>query len=410
MAEALATQILAILFCLSAAAAVARTKFYSVNSQDSTSVSFLNANDGICKSVVEPKGYACQEHTVTTKDGYILSIQRVPSGLSGQAADKPPVLLQHGLIVDGVTWLMNLPEQSLALILADNGYDVWIANSRGTRFSRGHTSVKPTESVYWDWTWDELLAYDLSATFQLVHDQTGQNLHYVGHSLGTLIALAAFSQQKLLNMLRSAALLSPIAYLNHLSSPFARGIIDLFLAEDLYWLGLHEFTPRGGQAVKKLLEDFCSKPGINCSDIVTPITGPNCCLNSSWTNEFFHYEPRSTATKNLIHLAQMARTGTIAMYDYGNENDNMDHYGQPTPPVYNMASIPNDLPLFLSYGGKDYLSDVKDVQVLLENLKDHDGDKLVVQYIDEYAHADFVLGVNANRIVFDPLMAFFKIN
>ena len=64
MAEALATQILAILFCLSAAAAAARTKSYSFNSQDRTAVSFLNANDGICKSVVEPKGYACQEHTV----------------------------------------------------------------------------------------------------------------------------------------------------------------------------------------------------------------------------------------------------------------------------------------------------------------------------------------------------------
>jgi len=98
------------------------------------------------------------------------------------------------------------------------------------------------------------------------------------------------------------------------------------------------------------------------------------------------------------------------MYDYGNENDNMDHYGQPTPPVYNMTSIPNDLPLFLGYGGKDYLSDVKDVQVLLDSLKDHDGDKLVVQYTDEYAHADFVFGVNANQIVYDPLIAFFKIN
>lgn len=112
----------------------------------------------------------------------------------------------------------------------------------------------------------------------------------------------------------------------------------------------------------------------------------------------------------ILWFCVVARTGTIAMYDYGNENDNMDHYGQPTPPVYNMASIPNDVPLFLSYGGKDYLSDVEDVQVLLENLKDHDGDKLVVQYIDEYAHADFILGVNANRIVYDPLMAFFKIN
>ncbi|PNT04968.3 hypothetical protein POPTR_014G159900v4 [Populus trichocarpa] len=409
MAEILATQILAILFCLSAAAAAAGTKFYSFNSQDGTSVSSLNANDGTCKSVVEPQGYACQEHTVTTKDGYILSLQRMPSGLSGQAADKPPVLLQHGLMMDGVTWLMNLPDESLAFILADNGYDVWIANSRGTRFSRGHASLHPNDSVYWDWTWDELAAYDLPATFQYVHDQTGQNLHYVGHSQGTLIAFAAFSQEKLLNMLRSAVLLSPIAYLNQMPSPLARGAADIFLAEDLYWLGLHEFVPRG-QAANKLLEDICSKPGTNCSDFMTVFTGPNCCLNSSRTNEFLDHEPQSTATKNMIHLAQMIRTGTIAMYDYGNENDNMDHYGQPTPPVYNMTSIPNDLPLFLGYGGKDYLSDVKDVQILLDNLKDHDGDKLVVQYTDEYAHADFVFGVNANQIVYDPLIAFFKIN
>ncbi|XP_024440699.1 triacylglycerol lipase 2 isoform X2 [Populus trichocarpa] len=377
MAETLATQILAILFCLSAAAAAAGTKVYSFNSQNSTSVSSLNANDGICKSVVEPLGYACQEHTVTTKDGYILSLQRMPSGLSGQAADKPPVLLQHGLIVDGVTWLMSLPDESLAFILADNGYDVWISNGRGTRFSRGHTSLDPYDSAYWDWTWDELAAYDLPATFQYVHDQTGQNLHYVGHSQGTLIALAAFSQGKLLNMLRSAVLLCPIAYLNHLTSPFARALVDLFIAEDLYWLGQHEFS-LNGQVVNKLLEVICSNPGIDCSDLLTAIT--------------------------------VIRTGTIAMYDYGNENDNMDHYGQPTPPMYNMTSIPNDLPLFLAYGGKDYLSDVKDVQVLLDNLKDHDGDKLVVQYTDEYAHADFVLGVNANQIVYDPVIAFFKIN
>ncbi|XP_034896718.1 triacylglycerol lipase 2 isoform X2 [Populus alba] len=403
----MATQILGILFCVSAAAAAAGTKVYSFNSQNSTSVSSLNAKDGICKSVVEPLGYACQEHTVTTKDGYILSLQRMPSGLSGQAADKPPVLLQHGLIVDGVTWLMSLPDESLAFILADNGYDVWISNGRGTRFSRGHASIDPYDSAYWDWTWDELAAYDLPATFQYVHDQTGQNLHYVGHSQGTLIALAAFSQGKLLNMLRSAVLLCPVAYLNHLTSPFARGVVDLFVPEDLYWLGQHEFSLLNRPVVNKLLEDICIMPGIDCSDLLTAITGPNCCLNSSRTKIFLD---QSTATKNIIHLAQMVRTGTIAMYDYGNENDNMDHYGQPTPLVYNMTSIPNDLPLFLGYGGKDYLSDVRDVQVLLDNLKDHDGDKLVVQYTDEYAHADFILGVNANQIVYDPAIAFFKIN
>ena len=34
------------------------------------------------------------------------------------------------------------------------------------------------------------------------------------------------------------------------------------------------------------------------------VLGPNCCLNSSRTNEFLDHEPQSTATKNMIHLAQ----------------------------------------------------------------------------------------------------------
>nr|TKS18463.1 hypothetical protein D5086_0000001320 [Populus alba] len=209
-----------------------RTKLFSDKSQDGMAAALApSVGDGVCASMIEPQDYICEEHPVTTKDGYILSLQRMPSGLSGQAADKPPVLLQHGLIVDGVTWLMSLPDESLAFILADNGYDVWISNGRGTRFSRGHASIDPYDSAYWDWTWDELAAYDLPATFQYVHEQTGQNLHYVGHSQGTLIALAAFSKSQLVNSLRSAALPCPIAYVGQMSSPLARNAAKDFLAE-----------------------------------------------------------------------------------------------------------------------------------------------------------------------------------
>ena len=106
----------------------------------------------------------------------------------------------------------------------------------------------------------------------------------------------------------------------------------------------------------------------------------------------------------------MVRTGKVAKYDYGDQAENMKHYGQPSPPLYDMASIPNGFPLFLSYGGQDMLSDVKDVQVLLNDLKDHDRNKLVVLFREDYAHADFVMGVNAKQIVYDPMMAFFSVN
>jgi lysosomal acid lipase/cholesteryl ester hydrolase len=42
------------------------------------------------------------------------------------------------------------------------------------------------------------------------------------------------------------------------------------------------------------------------------------------------------------------RRGTISKYDY----DNTRHYGQATPPAYDLSTIPNGFPLFLSYGGR----------------------------------------------------------
>lgn len=62
----------------------------------------------------------------------------------------------------------------------------------------------------------------------------------------------------------------------------------------------------------------------------------------------------------------------------------------------------------MSYGGRDALSDVIDVNNLLEHFKYHDEDKLSLQFIDNYAHADFIMAVNANDLVYKNVTSFFK--
>ncbi|XP_021890150.1 triacylglycerol lipase 2-like [Carica papaya] len=413
MAHGLAAPIIMLaLFCGSAFGGQKSLSLEKVQVQagEAALVSTAGDDGGICKSMVKTQNYICEEHKVTTQDGYVLSLQRIPVGQSGEktAGNRPPVLLQHGLLMDAITWLLLPPNKSLAFALADKGFDVWLANTRGTKYSLRHTSLTPEDPAFWDWSWDELVAYDLPSTFQYVHDQTGQKLHYVGHSLGTLIALAAFSKDQLVSMLRSAALLCPIAYVGNVTSPLAKNAADNFIAEGLCRSGVREFDPRE-QPVVNLLKDMCSIPAVKCTDLLTSITGQNCCLNNSIVNTFLDHEPQATATKNMIHLAQMMREGTIKMYDYNDENKNMEHYGQSTPPVYDMTSIPNDLPIFLSYGGADALSDVNDVKLLLDSLKDHDSDKLVIQYREDYAHADYVMAANAKQDVYDPLIAFFRL-
>ncbi|XP_074376438.1 triacylglycerol lipase 2-like isoform X2 [Apium graveolens] len=361
---------------------------------------------GICYAAEIMHGYKCQEYDVTTADGYILSLQRFPQGKTG-GSNKQPVLLQHGVLVDGMTWLFNPANQSLALILADNGYDVWIANTRGTRYSRRHVSLDSSNPDYWDWTWDALVAHDLPATIDFVYEQTGQKLHYVGHSLGTLVALTSFSEGKHVDKVKSAALLSPIAYLNHMTTALGVLAARAFVGEITTIAGFAEFNPKG-EPVANFLKVLCLDPQVNCLDLITALTGKNCCLNTTTVDLFLKNEPQSTATKNLVHLAQTIRDGRLAKYDYGSTDFNQKHYGDSQPPVYNLSNIPHDLPLFLSYGGQDSLSDVKDVEKLLDNLKLHDVDKINIQYIEDFAHSDFILGTTAKDIVYNQIMAFFK--
>lgn len=84
------------------------------------------------------------------------------------------------------------------------------------------------------------------------------------------------------------------------------------------------------------------------------------------------------------------------------------HYGSLRPPVYNLSNIPRNFPLFLSNGGMDGLSYVHDLQRLLDDLKFHDVDKLSVQFIEDYGHADFIMGVSAKHIVYSAVVYFFK--
>ncbi|KAF2292338.1 hypothetical protein GH714_020271 [Hevea brasiliensis] len=363
-----------------------RAKLFPAKSHGSIAAVVPEDTDGICKSMVEKHNYVCEEHTFAENPSW--EVRRVPR-------NRPPVLLQHGLLMDGITWLLLPPEQSLAFLLADNGYDVWLANTRERNIA-----------AYWDWSWDELVAYDLPATYKYVHVQTGQKLHYVGHSLGTLIALASFSKSQVLNMLRSAALLAQLLIL------YTGGILEFdprgYLCNSAFLPFLYHLSS-AWESVIKFLKDICKRTGIDCTNLLTSFTGQNCCLNSSIVDVFLDHEPQSSSTKNMMHLSQMIREGTITMFNYNNKDENRKHYGQPTPPVYKMTNIPKHLPLFLSNGGADALSDVNDVQLLLDSLKDHDGDKLVIQYRADYAHADYVMGENAKQDVYEPLIAFFKL-
>ncbi len=79
--------------------------------------------------------FAFEEYTVTTEDGYILTLYRIPGMLREPYKKKPAVLLQHGMDADAFQWILHSADKAPAFDLVRAGYDVWLGNNRGSRFS-----------------------------------------------------------------------------------------------------------------------------------------------------------------------------------------------------------------------------------------------------------------------------------
>jgi lysosomal acid lipase/cholesteryl ester hydrolase len=83
-------------------------------------------------------------------------------------------------------WVMNTPETAPAFVLARNGYDVWLGNNRGNRFSNSHVSMTVEDKEFWDFYQEDMGLYDLPALILFIKEKTGQeSISYVGHSEGT---------------------------------------------------------------------------------------------------------------------------------------------------------------------------------------------------------------------------------
>ena len=144
------------------------------------------------EQVSKKYGFAYEEHKVTTEDGYIITMGRIPGminefdKISSNSVSKPAIILQHGLGINMMQWIFNTNDKTHAFVLARSGYDVWMPNNRGTQFSLGHVSLDAKKDrEYWYWSWEEMGTKDLVAAFDYILNLTKQSkLSYVGHSEG----------------------------------------------------------------------------------------------------------------------------------------------------------------------------------------------------------------------------------
>jgi hypothetical protein len=104
------------------------------------------------------------------------------------------------------------------------------------------------------------------------------------------------------------------------------------------------------------------------------------------------------SVQDLAHFAQVAASKNFPMYDYGSSQENMAHYNQTTPPLYDMTKV--TVPTALFYGDHDGYADPADVMRLSNVLPN------VVYSLETPAweHMDFVWGMDAYKLVYPSVL------
>ena len=74
----------------------------------------------------------------------------------------------HGICDSTDGLLMNSPEKAPGFVVAREGYDVWFPNSRGNKYSMGHTHLSNSDSKYWDFSFEDIALKDTPAVVSYI--------------------------------------------------------------------------------------------------------------------------------------------------------------------------------------------------------------------------------------------------
>lgn len=350
-------------------------------------------------------GYHAEEHVVQTKDGYLLGLHRLPyrKGEQGTkvnagegSTQKRVVYLHHGLLMNSEVWVCLTNEQRcLPFKLVEAGYDVWLGNNRGNKYSKKSTKHSPTTHAFWDFSIDEFAWFDIPDSIDYILDATGQkSLSYIGFSQGTAQAFATLSiHPKLNEKVNVFIALAPAMSPAGLSS----GVVDALMKTSPTVVFL-AFGRRSILSSTTMWQSILYPP------IYLAVIDASLRFLFNWAGRNITAEQKLaayphlysfTSTKSVVHWFQIIRNRSFQMYD--------DEVQAPLPLMsanssryYKPARFPTKnirTPIVLLYGGSDSLVDIN---IMLRELPSH----TVAKGIPHYEHLDFLWGIDIDKLVF----------
>lgn len=292
-----------------------------------------------------PKKFACEEHFVFTKDGYRLHLFRVHNKQNVQ--NKKPVFLQHGIVDSSDSFAFTEKDDPITTFLADYGYDVWLGNQRGNKYSHTHKNPDITRKEFFSYTMDEMAKYDIPTVLDYVYKKSEKKIIYIGHSLGNSQMFASLSDKKTTKFVHDRLQLfiavAPVVYLHKIHS-LTTQILSHFASNFVFFsklIGYYEIFPsRCAKHTETKIESFiCQLLGKDCINLLPGFMLTKLDYMPDMKNFLMHY-PSGSSAKLMQYFSQIMNSDKprFQKFDYKRKK-NWKVYGQPIPPQYDLRII-----------------------------------------------------------------------
>ncbi|XP_053624714.1 lipase 3-like [Plodia interpunctella] len=333
-------------------------------------------------------GKKVESHVISTKDGYLLTLHRIVLDQSLDTFNNT-VLLHHGLLGSSADWILLGANRSLPYILSNYGYDVWMINTRGNYYSRGHIEMKVDCAEYWSFSFHEMGVYDLRATVEYIRKikNNTEKINFIGHSMGASAFLVLVSTLPMYNeYFRIAIFIAPLVYLNNIKGPLKMTTTIFSEIKDGEFFSQRKIP-------KDVASHFCEGLNIFCSNPLFFLSGlpSHKDWNDSFISTLIYHIPAGGSTNTIKHYQQMAASGRFHRFG--------DMFAE-----YPLSEV--TVPIAMLSSTDDWIATAPDVLKLFYT---------IMTPVDNYvihgrniSHTEFLWGPRADTVVFPRLLEYMK--